>query len=287
MNTDSNPKILVTGASGLFGGEIARQLSDNGINVRILLRDQSRAPELSGRVESAIGDFSSPESLPAALEGIERVFLASYDRPEVIEHQANFLAAAKQAGVRHVVRLSANGTEEWTHLSIFGQHGICDRQLIASGLAYTLLKPVWVMQNFTSFMMINDDIRVPSGDGLAGQVDARDVASVAVEALTKNEHVGKEYVLCSEALSHGDMAEQLSQSTGRNISYVDLSPEAYRVELETDGWGEKSIHSMLGLFDDIRAGTNSDSRVGDTIKPILGRPGIRFRQFAKDYTSRI
>ena len=54
---------------------------------------------------------------------------------------------------------------------------------------------------------------------------------------------------------------------------------------ESSGWTKKSIESMLGLFDDIRAGTNSDSMMGDTIKPILGRPGISFRQFAEDYAS--
>ena len=82
MTTETNPTILVTGASGLFGGEIARQLGDSGFTVRILLRDQARAPEFAGRIETAIGDFSKPDSLPAALEGIERVFLASYDQPD-------------------------------------------------------------------------------------------------------------------------------------------------------------------------------------------------------------
>jgi len=285
MTSDANPAILVTGASGLFGGEIAHQLSDNGFSIRILLRDQARSPVFAGRIESTIGDFAKPDSLPAALEGIESVFLASYDAPEVIEHQANFLAAAKRAGVKHVVRLSANGTEEWAHLSIFKQHGICDRQLVESGLRYTLLKPVWVMQNFNSFLMVNDSIRLPAVDGMTGQVDARDVASVAVAALTMEGHVGKDYVLCAEALSHGEIAQLLSKSTGRNITYVDLDPETYRKELESAGWTKKSIESMLGLFDDIRAGINSDRMMGDTIKPILGRPGISFRQFAEDYAS--
>ena len=143
------------------------------------------------------------------------------------------------------------------------------------------------MQNFTSFMMVNDSIRVPAEDGLAGQVDARDVASVATVALTKEGYVGKDYVLCTEALAHGQIAQLLSRSTGRNITYIDLDPETYRKELESSGWTEKSIDSMLGLFDDIRAGTNSDSKMGDTIKPILGRPGIRLQQFAQDYASRI
>ncbi|MFC1680805.1 SDR family oxidoreductase [Pseudomonadota bacterium] len=287
MTAGYDPTILVTGASGLFGGEIAKQLSAIDVAIRILVRNPARAPGLDGHIETTIGDFGDPDSLQPALEGIERIFVASYDRPEMIEHQANILAAARSAGVRHVVRLSTNGTDEYAHLPIFQQHQACDRQLIDSGLDYTLLKPVWVMQNFASFLLIDDSIRVPAGDGVAAQIDARDVATVAIAALTEEGHAGKGYILGAEALSHGEIARVLSRSTGRTISYVDLDPEAYRRELESAGWAIQSIDSMLGLFADIRAGTNSDSTVGDTILPILGRPAIRFRQFAEDYATRI
>jgi len=279
-------RILVTGATGLFGGEIARQLVAKDVPIRILVRDPSKAPVLNGAVEVAIGDFSDPESLRDALSGIDRLFLASYDRPEIVEHQANVLEAARHCGVQHVVRLSSDGTEEDNHLPIFHRHGVCERQLEDSGLGYTHLKPQWIMQNFETFV-VDDCIRLPAGDGRVGLVDARDVAAVGAEALITTAHDGKAYILSTESLSHTEVAAQLSEGTGRPIKYQDIPPELYQQELESDGWTKDDIDSMLGLFADIRAGRNSDINVEDTVKSVLGRAGIKFNQFASDYASSI
>ena len=75
------PRILVTGATGTFGGEVTRQLQALGEPVRVLVRDAAKASKLNETVQVVVGDFARPESLDAALAGIERVFLASYDSP--------------------------------------------------------------------------------------------------------------------------------------------------------------------------------------------------------------
>ena len=105
-------RILVTGVTGLFGGEVARQLDAKGLPFRVLVRDSSRAPRFSQSAEISVGDFADPATLTDALFGIEKLFLATYDQPEIIVHQANVLAAARQAGVQHVVRLSTDGTDK-------------------------------------------------------------------------------------------------------------------------------------------------------------------------------
>ena len=279
-------RILVTGATGLFGGEIARQLVAKGVPTRILVRDPSKAPALNETVEVASGDFSDPKSLVDALTGIERMFLASYEQPEIVEHQANVLKVAKHCGVQHVVRLSSDGTEEDQHLPIFHRHGVCERQLEDSGLGFTHLKPQWIMQNFETFV-VDDCIRLPAGEGRIGLVDARDVAAVGVEALITSDHDGKAYILSTESLSHSEVATQLSEGAGRSIKYQNIPPEVYQQELENDGWIKDDIDSMLGLFADIRAGHNSDANMQDTVKPVLGRAGIKFKQFAIDYASSI
>jgi len=279
-------RILVTGATGLFGGEISRQLLAKGVPIRILVRDPSKAPALNGTVEVALGDFSDPESLGDALTGIDRMFLASYDQPEIIEHQANVLEVAKHCGVQHVVRLSSDGTEENRQLPIFRWHGECEKQLESSGLDFTHIKPMWIMQNFEYFV-VNDKLRLPSADGRIGLVDHRDVAAVAVLALTVSGHEGKAHIIGTESLSHAEIAQELSEATGRTISYEDISPIEYQRELESFEWDAASIESMLGLFADVRAGINSDSNISDMLEPLLRRPGIKFRQFAIDYASKI
>jgi len=279
-------RILVTGVSGMFGGEVARQLVAKRIPIRILVRDPSKVPQLDKSVEIFTGDFINTGALAAALNGIEKLYLASYDKPELIEHQANVLAVAKQCEVQHVVRLSSAGTEENNELPDLYRHAVCERQLEESGLGFTHLKPMWVMQNFESFV-VNDRIRLPAGEGRLGLVDHRDVATVAVAALTTSGHEGKAYELATESLSHSEVAGQLSEATGRSITYENISPEAYEQQLLSDGYLKDDIDTLQGLLSDVRKGINSDTNVTDTVKEVLGRPGITFKQFAQDYASSI
>jgi uncharacterized protein YbjT (DUF2867 family) len=279
-------RILVTGVSGMFGGEVARQLMAKRIPIRILVRDPSKVPQLDKSVEVLTGDFTNTGALASALNGIEKLYLASYDKPELVEHQANVLAIARQCEVQHVVRLSSAGTEENNELPDLYRHAVCERQLEESGLGFTHLKPMWVMQNFESFV-VNDRIRLPAGEGRLGLVDHRDVAAVAVAALTTSGHEGKAYELATESLSHSEVADQLSEATGRSITYENISPEAYEQQLLSDGYLKDDIDTLQGLLSDVRRGINSDTNVTDTVKEVLGRPGITFKQFAQDYASSI
>ncbi len=276
-------RILITGATGTIGAEIVHQLQTRGEPIRVLVRDAAKGPEADESIEVSVGDFATPESLDAALKGIERVFLASFDSPDQQELQRNVLTAAERHGVHHIVRMSTMAVHEKPHLPIFGWHSDCERQLEESGLAFTHLRPSWVMQNFLSFVA-GDVIRLPAGDGRVGFIDARDIASVAMEALTAPGHEGKAYELTGpEALSHADVADQLSAATGRSIVYENISPETYEQEKAAQGWPRTSIDTMLALFADIRAGTVSV--VTDTVSGVTGRAPLSFREFARDYAS--
>lgn len=278
--------ILVTGASGLFGGEVARQLVAKGYPVRLLVRDAARAPELGVAAEIVVGDYLDSAALARAMAGIDKMFLATYDHPQIVAHQANLLSVAMDSGIGHIVRLSSDGTEENRGLPVFDWHRECEQQLERSGIDYTHVKPQWVMHNFESFV-VDDRIRLPAGDGRIGLVDQRDVAAVAVLSLIEDLHAGQAYVLGTESLSHAEVAAQLSEATGRSIVYEDIDPAVYQQELEAAEWDRESIDSMLGLFADVRAGVNSDADIDDSVRPLLGRPGIHFRQFAEDFASRI
>jgi uncharacterized protein YbjT (DUF2867 family) len=96
-------RILVTGATGTFGGEVARQLQAAGEPIRVLVRDAAKVSQFDETVQVVVGDFAALESLDAALTGIECVFLASFDSPDQLELQGNVLTAAKRHGARHIV----------------------------------------------------------------------------------------------------------------------------------------------------------------------------------------
>ena len=279
-------RILVTGATGTIGGEIARQLQVRGEPIRVLVRDAAKGPEAGESIEVSVGDFAMPESLDAALNGIERVFLASFDSPDQQELQRYLLTAAKRHGVHHIVRMSTMAVHENRHLPIFRWHSDSEQQLEESGLAFTHLRPSWVMQNFLSFV-VGDVIRLPAGDGRVRFVDARDIAAVAAEALTTPGHEGKAYELTGpEALSHAAVADKLSAATGRSIVYENISPETYEQEKASQGWPRASIDTLLALFAEIRVGTNHDPVVTNTVENVAGRAAFSFQEFARDYATR-
>ena len=94
--------ILITGGTGTTGGDIVRQLAGRG-GVRAMVRDPGRAGFMGeAGIEVVRGDFDRPETLEAALEGVERALLLSPPDPRTVEHQTNFIEAAKRAGTRHV-----------------------------------------------------------------------------------------------------------------------------------------------------------------------------------------
>src|SRR3981081_635830 len=100
--------ILVTGATGLNGSELMRRLSAGGVAVRALARDPAKAAAIAAlpNVEIVQGDMARPETLKAALHDVASAMLISSSDPMMLEVQSNFIDAAKQAGGRHVVKMS-------------------------------------------------------------------------------------------------------------------------------------------------------------------------------------
>ena len=236
------PKILVTGATGTFGNAVAQQLQEAGEAARVLVRDPAGF-ELSG-FEVAVGNFGDEESLDQALTGIESVFLASFDRGDLLAFHKNVIEAAKRQGVRHLARISTMFVEEPRFASFMAPGLAGERQLEDSGLAFTHLRPSWVLQNFlptSGVSPVKDGkIRLPAGDGKVGFVDARDVAAVAAKALTEPGHEGRTYELTGpEARSHQALAEALSEATGQSIRFEALDPAVYHQELAEQGWPDK------------------------------------------------
>jgi len=108
--------ILVTGATGTVGREVVAQLLVAGQKVRALTRDPSKA-KFDGRVEVVKGDFDAPDTLAAAVDGVERVFSLTFG-PKTGVHEKDLAQAAKKAGVRHIVKLSALGGDGETRNKI-------------------------------------------------------------------------------------------------------------------------------------------------------------------------
>jgi uncharacterized protein YbjT (DUF2867 family) len=143
--------ILVTGATSKVGSELVRLLGQRGISVRALVH-AARNINWPG-VEVVSGDLTDPQTLAAALEGVESVYLISPPAPRELHLQMerNLVDAAARAGVRRVVKQSVLDADPGRPVAIMRSHHACEQHLKASGLPFTILRPNSFMQNLLVF----------------------------------------------------------------------------------------------------------------------------------------
>ena len=281
--------ILVTGATGKTGRALVRQIVDMGMPVRALVRDRAKAAEIEAKgVEIAVADLSRAETLKSALVGIDKAYLMSAADPQQVMLHSNFIRAAKEAGVKHIVRHSVRGADLDLPVKLGRWHAISQKELEDSGIAWTHLQPVYSMQNFLMFaptIQSQGIFYAPMKDAALSIVDARDVAAVAAAVLIESTpHQYKTYLVTGpEPLTFADTAEQLSAVLAKSVRYMDITPENARKGLLQRGLPEWYVDDLLGFY--AFYSTGAGAAVSDAVARITGQPGRRFHQFAQDYRS--
>ncbi len=279
--------ILVTGATGTIGRDVVARLSEKGVAVRAGVRDQARAKKQFGEnVELAAFDFQNAGSFAGALEGIEQVFLLPPLLPDQVAVTNLFVDAAKRAGVRHLVKLSAVGVDDGTESAVGKGHGANEQHIRESGLAFTFLRPNSFMQNFITYFPPRDGvIYLPWGVGTASFVDTRNIASVAAEVLTSDGHEGWTYTLTGPAaLGIAEVARILSDVAGREFKYVDVLEAAARdgmLQARLPKWQVEALMELHAINK-----RNYWSAVTSDIEKVTGSPPTDFAQFAKDHVEK-
>jgi len=276
--------ILVTGATGNVGSQVVQQLIAAGINPRVAVRSVKKADALKqAGAELVEMDLDKPETVQPAFEGVDKVFLVSPFVPNMVELAAILVEAAKKANLKQIVRLSALAQPG---ITLSKWHGEVEKMIEDSGIPFTFLRPNGFMQNFTNSMA--DTIKtqnafyMPVGDGKVSLVDTRDIAAVAVAALTNTGHEGKAYVITGpEALSNQQVASILSQVLGRTINYVDVPEDAARQGMQSAGMPDLLVNALLELYASYKAG--QASTVSPAVEQVTGKTPISFEQFARDY----
>ncbi len=277
-------KILVTGVTGNVGKEVINQLMAKDLPVRAAARNLDKAESADLKeAEIVLFDYDRLETLEPALTGIGHLFVVPPPvNPRQHELIIPMIDMAVQTGVRHIVNLSAMGAENNEALPL----RIAERHIENSGIAYTLLRPNWFMQNCNGFMLggIREQggIYVPAGEAKTSFIDIRDIAAAAVEALSTEKHLNRAYTLTGgKALNHYEMAKILSDVTGKNIQYFPMSEEDMRGALQSAGWTDESIEMSIDLYRSVRQG--GTEYVSPDVATILGREPITFEQYAHDY----
>lgn len=277
--------IAVTGATGTIGSELVRLLAAGDIAVRALSRRAGAAEALPG-VEWVTADLAEREGLVDALGGAKRLFLLTGNGADMVRLQKNAIAAARAAGVRHVVKLSALGASDHSQSVIGLWHRNVERALEESGLAWTVLRPHVFMQNLLDQSdSIRDEGRIHSaaGDGRIPFVDTRDIAAVAAAVLNEAGHEGQRYVLTGpEAISYDDIAEVLGRVLGREVTHVAETDDEAWIRLRRRGLAPWAAAAQIALYGYQRHG-GSTARVSDSVEGLTGKAARGFERFARDH----
>ncbi|HLM72809.1 MAG TPA: SDR family NAD(P)-dependent oxidoreductase, partial [Polyangiaceae bacterium] len=145
-------KIVITGATGTIGQEVARALLEAKEDVRILARDPSKVSELQRLgAEVVAGDLDDQASLERALQGAERLFLLTGFVESCVPQVRNAVEAAKAAGVRFILRMSAAGADPNSQFSLAKHHGESEDLVKGSGLAWAVIRPNFFMDNLLNY----------------------------------------------------------------------------------------------------------------------------------------
>lgn len=273
--------ILVLGATGTTGGEVARQLIAAGERPRLLVRSPERARAYGGQAELATGDLDRPDTLRAAMQGVEQVYLVSTGT-DLVALERNVVDAAKASGVRHVVKLSVLGADD-PQIAFARWHAESERYLRDSGLAWTMLRPGNFMTNTLGWaptIKAQGAVYQPTGTGRWAAIDPADIGAVAVRALTTGGHEGQAYAMTGpESMDGAGYAAVLSKVLGKPVQFVDVPPEAARAAMLEGGMPPAYVDSLLDLLAAMRAG-HTDV-VLPTVPQLLGRPAGTFEDWAR------
>jgi uncharacterized protein YbjT (DUF2867 family) len=228
-------KTLIIGGTGMVGSMVVAGLLKQGVIVRVMSHSPDKLKKLPTGVEGYRADLDDPDTLPAAFDGIDSVFLLNTVGPNETNEGLAAVTAAKAAKVKKIVYMSVSMPEGSEKIPHFRSKLPVEKAIKESGIAYTILRPNNFFQNdlwLKSAIMQYSIYPQPIGKKGLNRVDVRDIADCAINALTKSGYEGKTYeVHGPDTLTGEGIAKIYSKHLGREIRY---SGE------DLGAWAEKS-----------------------------------------------
>jgi uncharacterized protein YbjT (DUF2867 family) len=271
--------VLVTGATGTVGSALVPALQARGVNVRAMVRNPDRT--VAG-VENVVADLTDADTVKAALDGVDAAFLNSPSAENAAEVQMNFAALAQQAGVERLVLLSQYAASLDSPVRFLRWHAQVEASVQELGISHTVLRPNLYMQALVGFAatIAQGWFAAPIGDAAVSIIDTRDIAASAAAALTEPA-TGRTYTLTGpRAVTHTEIAQALSEATGRTITFQDV-PAAQFTEALT---GVLPPWQLEGLVEDYAHYSRGEAaEVHTSVEDLTGRPARDITEFAADH----
>jgi len=286
MKNDHSPTILVLGASGTIGKQVAKELEGKSVNVRITSRKQEMVEQLCSEGKDCVFlDLDDPKTFALALAGVDSVFLLTGYTVAMLTQSKTLVDAAKKAGVSHIVHVGVFA--EWdTTDAHFAWHQMIEKYIEASGIAWTHLHPNMFMEALTSAYMPKDlTFTTYWEDRRVGYVASSDIAAVAARVLLDGpqRHAGKDYWLSVESYNGKEIAQLMSDITGLEIRCEEKGVEEFKQLIEAwiaegaDSWyASANIEFVTQMLD---GRMSYMAMVQNDIPYVLGRPAKTVREY--------
>ena len=274
--------ILITGATGKTGSATAKSLGEKGETFRALIRNEEKKEGLESLGgEVVIGSIENTEVVNQSMQGVKTVLVLLPNSESQLALEKQLVDSAKQAGVERIVKMSSIEATPDATSPIPKLHLESEEYIKQSGLAWTMIKPNFYMQNLlASAGTIKEQgkIFLPMGDGKTGMIDTTDVGKVLAKVLSEDGHESMNHEITGpEILSFYEVAEIFSQVLGKQVDYVDVPMDAYKETLGQFLTNQWHLDAVIDLFKGIAEGGIEDKT--DTFSELMGETPKSLSQF--------
>lgn len=273
--------IAVTGASGALGGRVAERIARAGAAVRLVGRAPERLPRLPGAETAPPAAYADEAAMRRAFDGARTVFLVSaHESPDRVAAHRSAVDAALAAGVERIVYVSFLGAAPDATFTFARDHWHTERHIRGSGVAFTFLRDSFYLAALPAMTEPDGVIRGPAGTGRVSAVAHDDIADVAAAVLLGDGHASATYdVTGPEALSLDEAAAQLSEATGRDISYQPETREEAYASRSSYGAPAWELAGWVTSYEAI--GSGELATVSDTVARLTGHAPQNLAEFLR------
>ena len=274
--------ILITGATGKTGSATAKSLGEKGETFRALIRNEEKKEGLESLGgEVVIGSIENTEVVNQSMQGVKTVLVLLPNSESQLALEKQLVDSAKQAGVERIVKMSSIEATPDATSPIPKLHLESEEYIKQSGLAWTMIKPNFYMQNLlASAGTIKEQgkIFLPMGEGKTGMIDTTDVGKVLAKVLSEDGHESMNHEITGpEILSFYEVAEIFSKALGKQVDYVDVPMDAYKETLGQFLTNQWHLDAVIDLFKGIAEGGIEDKT--DTFNELMGETPKSLSQF--------
>lgn len=270
---------LITGATGDVGSKVVERLIRNGERPRVFVRDAIKARARYGdHVDVFIGDLADISSLRMALEAVDAFFLVN-SGPQIPVRDEMAAIAAKDAGVKHLVKLSSMDVQQGLAIGAWHERG--EAAIRSSGVPFTFIQPTGFMSNLLAWktsIKVEGTVRSSTGEGRRSFIHSDDIAAVATKVLTQQDFVGRSVPITGpEAMSFSEVTARIGAALGKPLRFIAISDEEARRRYSAVSGSFEETEAHVALWRAIRE--QRLASVNDNVEQIIGRKAIALDQW--------